>query len=204
MKQERHDEKKQVLLDAAVSVFTQKGFGAATMREIASAAGLTTGALYHHFRNKEDLFYHAVKEAMFFTKRLSATDAASKPKSNESMLREISDRVKERLEKLAEQRLFVLVTAYILESGGENLTDLRSEYEEKIERVAEMYYYAFGVDNPALKHHIACVLIAAMDGMAVQYAIGTASVKDKALRDTFVSFFVESIPAYLKHHLEQA
>lgn len=201
MTQERHDEKKQVLLDAAVRVFTQKGFGAATMREISSAAGLTTGALYHHFRNKEDLFYHAVKEAMFFTKRLSATDAASKRKSNESMLREISAQVRERLEKLAEQRLLVLVTAYILESGGENLTDLRREYQEKIGLVADMYYYAFGVDNPALKRHIACVLIAAMDGMAVQYAIGAADTKDAALRESFVSFFVESIPAYLQRHL---
>jgi AcrR family transcriptional regulator len=44
------------LLDAARSVFASSGFHGASVEEIASAAGFSTGALYSNFDGKEDLF----------------------------------------------------------------------------------------------------------------------------------------------------
>jgi AcrR family transcriptional regulator len=44
------------LLDAARSVFASSGFHGASVEEIASAAGFSTGALYSNFGGKEDLF----------------------------------------------------------------------------------------------------------------------------------------------------
>ena len=41
---------------AAVREFTEYGFENASMRRIASEAGLTVGALYRHFPNKEEMF----------------------------------------------------------------------------------------------------------------------------------------------------
>jgi AcrR family transcriptional regulator len=48
------------LLDAAREEFFAKGFGGATTREIAQAAGTTESALYRHFASKEQLFHDAV------------------------------------------------------------------------------------------------------------------------------------------------
>lgn len=44
------------LLDAARSVFASSGFHGASVEEIASSAGYSTGALYSNFDGKEDLF----------------------------------------------------------------------------------------------------------------------------------------------------
>src|ERR1700685_2397077 len=44
------------LLDAARSVFARGGFHGASVEEIASEAGVSTGALYSNFDGKEDLF----------------------------------------------------------------------------------------------------------------------------------------------------
>lgn len=44
-----------LLLDSAVTLFSQKGYAETTLQEIAEGAGLTKGALYHHFSGKEDL-----------------------------------------------------------------------------------------------------------------------------------------------------
>jgi AcrR family transcriptional regulator len=41
------------ILDAALELFQTKGFDQATMREIAAAAGVATGAAYHHFASKD-------------------------------------------------------------------------------------------------------------------------------------------------------
>src|SRR5438552_4376847 len=44
------------LLDAARGVFARSGFHGASVEEIASRAGYSTGALYSNFDGKEDLF----------------------------------------------------------------------------------------------------------------------------------------------------
>jgi len=47
---------RRALLDAARVLFTENGFGGTRTEEVVQRAGLTRGALYHHFRDKEDLF----------------------------------------------------------------------------------------------------------------------------------------------------
>lgn len=49
------------LLDAAEKVFNEKGVAQTSLAEIATAAGLTRGAIYWHFESKADLF-HAMLE----------------------------------------------------------------------------------------------------------------------------------------------
>lgn len=49
--QTRHD-----LLDAAARVFATKGFHAASVDDVAEAAGYTKGAVYSNFSSKEELF----------------------------------------------------------------------------------------------------------------------------------------------------
>src|SRR3954454_7966696 len=46
---------RQRVLSAALEVFAQRGYHAATVEEIADRAGLTKGAVYYWFRDKEDL-----------------------------------------------------------------------------------------------------------------------------------------------------
>jgi AcrR family transcriptional regulator len=50
------DERPNQILAAAVEVFSEKGFRAARMDEIAAAAGITKGTIYLYFASKEDLF----------------------------------------------------------------------------------------------------------------------------------------------------
>lgn len=44
------------LLDVARSKFAELGYQSATNKDIADAAGITTGAIYHHFGSKRDLY----------------------------------------------------------------------------------------------------------------------------------------------------
>jgi AcrR family transcriptional regulator len=49
------------ILDAALNVFSEKGFHQATVDEIAERAGLGKGTLYRYFANKETLFNELVR-----------------------------------------------------------------------------------------------------------------------------------------------
>ena len=51
------------LLDAALQVFLRDGYSKATTEEIVDRAGVTRGALYHHFANKHELFRAVIERA---------------------------------------------------------------------------------------------------------------------------------------------
>lgn len=44
------------ILNAALELMRQDSFEAVTVRDICKRAGITTGAFYHHFKSKEELF----------------------------------------------------------------------------------------------------------------------------------------------------
>ena len=49
------------LLDAALRVFAARGYRNASLEEVAAAAGVTKGAVYYHFTNKEQLLSRALE-----------------------------------------------------------------------------------------------------------------------------------------------
>jgi AcrR family transcriptional regulator len=55
-REERKEETRAELIAAAASVFAQRGFHGASVEEIAREAGYSTGAIYWHFSDKDDLF----------------------------------------------------------------------------------------------------------------------------------------------------
>ncbi len=48
------------ILDAALDVFSKKGFDAASVRDIAAKVGVNHGLIRHHFENKDKLWKEAV------------------------------------------------------------------------------------------------------------------------------------------------
>lgn len=48
--------RKQHLLQAAARVFSERGYRAATLRQIAEEAGILAGSVYHHVESKEALY----------------------------------------------------------------------------------------------------------------------------------------------------
>jgi AcrR family transcriptional regulator len=47
------------IIQAAVAVFAEKGYHRATISDVVHRSGLSVGAIYTHFRNKEELFLHS-------------------------------------------------------------------------------------------------------------------------------------------------
>jgi AcrR family transcriptional regulator len=61
----RHPEtRRQEILDAALTVFTEKGFSAARINDIARRASISGGTIYLYFASKEEIFKSLVEESL--------------------------------------------------------------------------------------------------------------------------------------------
>ena len=79
---ERSERSRTAILDAALELFSHRGYGATSMRDIAGTAGVSTGSVYHHFHDKEELFdtllsqyWHAIESPDFPFNRALASGA---------------------------------------------------------------------------------------------------------------------------------
>lgn len=57
------------LIQAAIECFAHSGLARTTLRQIADAAGLSSGTLYHYFASKKDLYFAAYRWAVEETYR---------------------------------------------------------------------------------------------------------------------------------------
>ncbi|HET6860431.1 MAG TPA: ScbR family autoregulator-binding transcription factor [Streptomyces sp.] len=55
---------RQLIVEAAAEVFDERGYEAATIMEVFERAGVTKGALYHHFQSKEELAREVLAKAV--------------------------------------------------------------------------------------------------------------------------------------------
>jgi AcrR family transcriptional regulator len=61
-KAKQSENTRRALLDVARELFTERGYAGTATEEVVQRAGVTRGALYHQFRDKEDLFRAVYEE----------------------------------------------------------------------------------------------------------------------------------------------
>ena len=76
------DEKRKAIVEGAITVFKQKGYPKATVREIAQAARLGTGSIYDYVKSKDDILYLFYENYMnlFYEKLVRSGSESDDPK----------------------------------------------------------------------------------------------------------------------------
>ena len=59
-REKQKEERRKQILEAALTVFSQKGFHATNVSDVAAQAGVSQGTIYWYFESKEDLFTAAL------------------------------------------------------------------------------------------------------------------------------------------------
>jgi AcrR family transcriptional regulator len=72
--QARLDAQREAVLQAAVGLLAERGYGGCTMAAVAERAGVATGSLYQHFANKAELSVQLFRRVV--TREIEAVNAA--------------------------------------------------------------------------------------------------------------------------------
>jgi AcrR family transcriptional regulator len=90
-REERAERSRRAVLDAALFLFSHHGYRATSVRDIADRAKVSTGAVYHHFEDKEQIFrallaeYEAVSHTPRFPFMRALQDGAKFPDNIEEL-----------------------------------------------------------------------------------------------------------------------
>ena len=140
--EERSERSRAQILDAALKLFAHRGYGATSVRDIADAANLSKGNVYHHFPDKETIFrelleqyFQAISRPDFPFNRALA--AGTFPENLEQIGSAVQESVREYREYVA------LIYVDVVEFDGSHI---RRFYEQMASRF-ETFMKAHGMDE---------------------------------------------------------
>jgi TetR/AcrR family transcriptional repressor of nem operon len=81
------------ILDAAAALFQSRGYGATTTQEIAAAAGVTSGAMHHHFPIKKEIGLAVIRERVAVAVRETWIDPLAHAKTTKKGVAGIFDEI---------------------------------------------------------------------------------------------------------------
>jgi TetR/AcrR family transcriptional regulator, acrAB operon repressor len=117
------------LMDIAIDCFARYGYQATSIDRIAKAAGLTKGAIYYHFKDKEELLFEAVKNRVSQFERRVTSDIAS-IEDAVGALERVTEVCLEHATKSNHRRLIVTLMVEALETNAR----LSAQFREMMRR----------------------------------------------------------------------
>jgi len=131
-RQARAEQSRRHVLDAALQLFSKQGYRGTNVRDIADAAGVSTGNVYHHFADKEAIFRGLLDEFALITesKRYPLTRVLTSGRFPED-LEEVGVAARD---SVREYRQYIaLIYVDVIEFDG---THIRKFYAEMANRYA--------------------------------------------------------------------
>ncbi|WP_038069237.1 TetR/AcrR family transcriptional regulator [Thermus scotoductus] len=134
------------ILEEAARLFTERGYEATSVQDLAEALGLSKAALYHHFRSKEEVLYEISLQALEGLRR-QGERALSEPDPKVALLRFMEGHAR----FFEENRPFFVAMLQGLQSLSPEkravTIALRDRYEGKLRSILERGM-ALGVFRP--------------------------------------------------------
>jgi AcrR family transcriptional regulator len=198
---EAKEQTRQRLLESAARAFAEKGFGGASLEEIAESAGYSTGALYANFANKDQLFMEVVRtrRARIAARRADAVAEAFGQQADpfdtlSRLFVQVADRDREFAPLQAEFWLYAVrhpaAMAVIAAGVGDQVDALEPVVARALER--------FGAADGVAPREATMVMLALFQGLARQRRLDPQAVPDdlfaQALRWLFAGLHTEEAP----------
>jgi AcrR family transcriptional regulator len=168
---QRREQTRARLLDAAGQVFARRGFHAATVDEVADAAGYTKGAVYSNFANKDELFLALLDRRL--AAQLQQVEALYAIESSEQLFAAMRGQTEQ--EFAAARDFGVLMVEFSLYAmrNPAAQAELAERYRQLRGRLAELITKRHArrqASPPMPPEHLAALALATDAGLFLQYS----------------------------------
>jgi AcrR family transcriptional regulator len=169
------EKRRQQLLDSAHALFLKKGLRGTSMDEIAQNAGLTKGALYFHFTNKEDILFELIKSIVEGYRQ--ATETLPHGRLHAHHVIEVSLKYKGR-GRLKDYRGMVEIWMQAL-SVPRIKRFVNGEFRAHVAHLASGWDPALGYDKATAKQ-VAIAVLCLADGLAAHRCLDESLIRSSS------------------------
>ena len=130
---------KERLIESALAEFSEKGYTKASLRKICADAGVTTGALYFFFKDKEDLFAAIVEQPFDELKKILLGHFTSEKEMSLSEMYEHIEGGHDELSAALIHQLYANYDAFMLLLTKSQGTRFESAVDEMVDMTDKTY-----------------------------------------------------------------
>lgn len=194
---------KERILQSAKQLISEKGIQHASVRDISKSAGVTTGAIYHHYKNKEEILYEVMDISLNESHKILKEYSNDKNVKFEYMNSDILDNVLEcfvdRFEKESENKIQLYLTVLGIEGNEEIKNKMIDKYNTWIVDVAKLLPLTYK-DIPLSKvNALSSVLLATIDGLILQSLIGVNTANNSDIIEVYELLLKKVIPEVINN-----
>lgn len=128
----KNSTKKEVIIEKASKLFREKGFGAASMRDLAEHVGVEAASLYNHIQSKSEILQAiCFRVANEFMSNLEAVE-----RSHQSTLKKMEDVIRVHIRMMLDQYEYVYIAdhewRHLPEPYLSNFLNQRRNYRKRL------------------------------------------------------------------------
>ncbi len=156
--------KKNAILATAAHLFSRNGFQETSMTELSKSTGAARGTIFHHFKNKEDLFLNVLKDVQ------------------DTIITKFENHIKNSNYDNGKQMVEGVITFYL---------QLAVQMEDQFLLLHRHYPYQIATSNPTCKAYLESIYNCLLDIFEEGIVIGIhdGSVKVKSPRNSAMILF---------------
>ncbi|MEG1415673.1 MAG: TetR/AcrR family transcriptional regulator, partial [Clostridium sp.] len=173
------------------------GIKHASVREISSAAGLTTGAIYHHYKCKEDVLYDLMAESLDKSSQV-LNETKNNSLKGDSVLNSVLNGVRERFTKEEENKIQFYLAMTGIEDNEEIRTRFKILYSQWIENIESLLKAAYEKEEIKDINPLATFLLSAIDGYILQYMLGANTCSPEEFTAVYSDILFKGLPNIIK------
>ncbi len=202
-RQHRREQTRERLLDAPMEVFAQRGYNAASLDEVAEAAGYTKGAVYSNFAGKADLFMALIERRI--DSAITVTSGFLRNASWEQAIGML-EHAASSTDPVDTGWLLLMAEFWLSAMRDDRIrTAMAAQYERARQGAAEILGQKFdeaGIEPPMPTRELAIVIEALAVGLGFQHALDPGAVPMRLQPDVVLRILgrTRSTPAGQEAH----
>ncbi|MDR3716135.1 MAG: TetR/AcrR family transcriptional regulator [Puia sp.] len=187
----KNSTKKEVILEKASKLFREKGFGAASMRDLAEHVGVEAASLYNHIQSKSEILQAiCFKVANEFISHLEVVEASSQP-----TLKKMETIIRLHIRMMLDQYEYVYISdhewRHLPEPYLSNFLNQRRSYRKRLADIIEQ-----GIQRGEMKNiepYVAVLTILSAVSGIDSWQRSRKSISAEVLEGNMVTFLIEGL-----------
>jgi AcrR family transcriptional regulator len=187
----KNSTKKEVIIEKASKLFREKGFGAASMRDLAENVGVEAASLYNHIQSKSEILQTiCFKVANEFMTNLEQVESSS-----QSTLKKMEAIIRLHIRMMLDQYEFIYISdhewRHLPEPYLSNFLSQRRSYRKRLGDIIEE-----GIAKGEMKHidpYVAVLIILSAISGIDSWQRSRKSTSAEALETNMVKYLIEGL-----------